>query len=101
MLLACVSRARKASHVLAPITRSKRACPWPGRTVIDCHSPSSSDNPFVSLLFHRLHTTMEIDTYEEEAVQSFSQSKIPKRSFAPVDDAHPFDLETYISGYSG
>ncbi len=42
---------------------------------------------------------MDIDAPEENAQASTSQ---PKRSFTvPVDDAHPFDLESYISNYSG
>ncbi|KAK0460584.1 26S proteasome subunit RPN7-domain-containing protein [Desarmillaria tabescens] len=42
---------------------------------------------------------MDIDVPEENTQASTSQ---PKRSFTvPVDDAHPFDLESYISNYSG
>jgi COP9 signalosome complex subunit 1 len=32
---------------------------------------------------------------------SNTQSSGRKPFIAPVDDAHPFDLESYISGYSG
>ncbi|KAK0447207.1 26S proteasome subunit RPN7-domain-containing protein [Armillaria borealis] len=42
---------------------------------------------------------MDIDAPEENTQASTSQ---PKRSFTvPVDDVHPFDLESYISNYSG
>ncbi|KAG7445325.1 G protein pathway suppressor 1 [Guyanagaster necrorhizus] len=42
---------------------------------------------------------MDVDAPEENTQASTSQ---PKRSFTvPVDDAHPFDLESYISNYSG
>lgn len=46
---------------------------------------------------------MDIDT--DEVVQS-SSSQQPsksnkKQTIAPVDDAHPFDLDSYISNYSG
>ncbi|KAK0484432.1 26S proteasome subunit RPN7-domain-containing protein [Armillaria novae-zelandiae] len=42
---------------------------------------------------------MDVDAPEETTQASTSQ---PKRSFTvPVDDAHPFDLEGYISNYSG
>ena len=45
---------------------------------------------------------MEIDMVEEESTQAYTQIKSTKiRPRAPVDDMHPFDLETYISGYSG
>ena len=44
---------------------------------------------------------MDIDTYEEEMVQTSTHPKTNKRAVAPVDDAHPFDLEAYIIGYSG
>ena len=41
------------------------------------------------------------DIYEGEATQTFVQTKSTgKRALPPVDDMHPFDLETYISGYS-
>jgi hypothetical protein len=39
---------------------------------------------------------MDIDIVE--AKPSFSSSR---RSFVPVDDAHPFDLDSYISNYEG
>lgn len=43
---------------------------------------------------------MEIDYIENEV--SLSQPPaVQRRRIRPVDDAHPFDLDAYISGYSG
>ena len=45
---------------------------------------------------------MDIDPYEDESMHVQQPSKgISRKAIAPVDDAHPFDLEAYISGYSG
>ena len=42
---------------------------------------------------------MDIDISE---IPNYSAQPEVKRTFtAPVDDAHPFDLDSYISGYSG
>ena len=45
-------------------------------------------------------TTMDVD---EDTTQQSTSSQLPSRTriIAPVDDAHPFDLEGYISNYSG
>jgi hypothetical protein len=46
-----------------------------------------------------LTETMDIDQIEEAQAAAPLQ---PRRTFTvPVDDAHPFDLEGYISNYSG
>jgi COP9 signalosome complex subunit 1 len=42
---------------------------------------------------------MDIDRLEE--AQEASHKNYPRRLVIPVDDAHPFDLEGYISNYSG
>jgi len=42
---------------------------------------------------------MEIDFIENEIVSQ--PPAIHRRRIRPVDDAHPFDLDAYISGYSG
>ncbi|KAI0697628.1 PCI-domain-containing protein [Cerioporus squamosus] len=44
---------------------------------------------------------MEIDNMDEEMAQAYTAKAIGKRPKVVVDDAHPFDLEAYISGYSG
>lgn len=46
---------------------------------------------------------MEIDSIDEgEVVALQSQKSAGKRpSILPIDEAHPFDLEAYISGYKG
>lgn len=41
---------------------------------------------------------MDIDQ-PDEAQPSTSQSR--GRGTVPIDDAHPFELETYIANYSG
>ena len=43
---------------------------------------------------------MDVD---EDITQQSTNSQLPGRTriIAPVDDAHPFDLEGYISNYSG
>jgi COP9 signalosome complex subunit 1 len=43
---------------------------------------------------------MDVD---EDTVQQSTSSQLPSRTriIVPVDDAHPFDLEGYISNYSG
>jgi hypothetical protein len=38
---------------------------------------------------------MDIDRVEEHSVSS------PRRVLVAVDDAHPFDLDSYIANYSG
>ncbi|KAM5536787.1 hypothetical protein V8D89_009505 [Ganoderma adspersum] len=45
--------------------------------------------------------TMDIDIIDEEMTQIYSSKAAGKRPRVPVDDAHPFELETYISSYSG
>ena len=45
--------------------------------------------------------TMDIDIIDEEMPQIYSSKAAGKRPRVPVDDAHPFELETYISSYSG
>ena len=42
---------------------------------------------------------MDVDQVEEPQTQEASAPQ--KRMALPVDDAHPFDLEGYISNYSG
>ncbi|KAI0074359.1 PCI-domain-containing protein [Panus rudis PR-1116 ss-1] len=45
---------------------------------------------------------MEIDTAEDIAEHVPVKAALPKRpTTLPVDDAHPFDLDAYISAYSG
>ncbi|KAF8240594.1 hypothetical protein L208DRAFT_1449465 [Tricholoma matsutake] len=41
---------------------------------------------------------MDVD---EDTIQQSTSSQARTRIIAPVDDAHPFDLEGYISNYSG
>ncbi|KAF9531186.1 26S proteasome subunit RPN7-domain-containing protein [Crepidotus variabilis] len=43
---------------------------------------------------------MDIDRVEDNLPGS-SSFAAPKRIIAPVDEAHPFDLDSYISNYSG
>lgn len=43
---------------------------------------------------------MEID-YIENEVSLLQPPAAQRRRIRPVDDAHPFDLDSYISGYSG
>jgi COP9 signalosome complex subunit 1 len=43
---------------------------------------------------------MEID-YIENEVSLLQPPAVQRRRIRPVDDAHPFDLDAYISGYSG
>lgn len=42
---------------------------------------------------------MDIDRLEE--AQEASHKNYSRRPAVPVDDAHPFDLDGYISNYSG
>jgi COP9 signalosome complex subunit 1 len=45
---------------------------------------------------------MDIDLAESPPVHSSLPHSNGRKPFtAPVDDAHPFDLDSYISGYSG
>ena len=46
----------------------------------------------------RLCIIMDID---DDYTQPVSTSPSTSRIFAPIDDAHPFDLDAYISNYSG
>lgn len=43
---------------------------------------------------------MDIDVLEIQS-SYHTQSISKKQITAPVDDAHPFDLDSYISAYSG
>ncbi|KAG2040446.1 26S proteasome subunit RPN7-domain-containing protein [Suillus americanus] len=43
---------------------------------------------------------MDID-YIENEVSLLQPPAVQRRRIRPVDDAHPFDLDAYISGYSG
>ncbi|KAI0752860.1 PCI-domain-containing protein [Daedaleopsis nitida] len=43
---------------------------------------------------------MDVDIIDEEMSQAYPV-KAPRRHKLVVDDAHPFELEAYISGYSG
>ena len=54
------------------------------------------DNP--PLLLTTTGTVLNMDIDEPEVILP---SKAKKQSTLPVDDAHPFDLEAYISGYKG
>ncbi len=45
--------------------------------------------------------TMDVDIIDEEMTQIYSSKAAGKRPRVPVDDAHPFELEMYISSYSG
>lgn len=40
---------------------------------------------------------MDIDVDERE----HTSSRMASRKFVPVDDNHPFDLDAYISSYTG
>ena len=44
---------------------------------------------------------MDVDIIDEEMTQIYPSKAAGKRPRVPVDDAHPFDLEAYISSYSG
>lgn len=45
---------------------------------------------------------MDIDVIEDpEYLVSSAKVYGKKPSFVPIDDAHPFDLESYISAYAG
>ncbi|KAH9474510.1 COP9 signalosome complex subunit 1 [Psilocybe cubensis] len=45
---------------------------------------------------------MDVDTIEEIQPQDgTSSSKVHRPMFLPVDEAHPFDLDSYIANYSG
>lgn len=44
---------------------------------------------------------MDVDITEDNAQSSSSQPSSRRHIIAPVDDAHPFDLEGYISNYTG
>lgn len=46
---------------------------------------------------------IEIDEIEQLGYAGSSSAKptTGKPTIVPVDDAHPFDLDAYISGYSG
>ena len=45
--------------------------------------------------------TMDIDIIEEAQAAGVSPQSVRKPIIALVDDAHPFDLEGYISNYTG
>ena len=45
--------------------------------------------------------TMDVDIIDEEMPQIYTSKAAGKRPRVPVDDAHPFELETYIGSYSG
>lgn len=40
---------------------------------------------------------MDIDRVEENS----AGGPVPRRTLVPIDDDHPFDLDGYISNYSG
>ncbi|CAL1709729.1 unnamed protein product [Somion occarium] len=44
---------------------------------------------------------MDIDLIDETDFPNYSKSTGKRPAFVPVDDAHPFDLEAYISTYTG
>lgn len=44
---------------------------------------------------------MDIDIIEEAQAAGQPTQAFRKHIVAPVDDAHPFDLEGYISNYTG
>ncbi|KAG5651159.1 hypothetical protein H0H81_009651 [Sphagnurus paluster] len=44
---------------------------------------------------------MEIDDEHQQSPSTSTRPQPSKKATAPVDDAHPFDLEGYISNYSG
>lgn len=44
---------------------------------------------------------MDIDIIEEAQATGLASQSYRKPVIAPVDDAHPFDLEGYISNYTG
>lgn len=44
---------------------------------------------------------MDVDIVEDSKIQEGTSSSDKKFIVLPVDEAHPFDLESYISNYSG
>jgi COP9 signalosome complex subunit 1 len=54
----------------------------------------------VGKLIELLLTVMDVDLTDEQ-VAAAAQQQSKKPIIVPVDDAHPFDLEGYISGYTG
>jgi COP9 signalosome complex subunit 1 len=44
---------------------------------------------------------MDIDIIEEAQATGLASQSYRKPVIAPVDDGHPFDLEGYISNYTG
>ena len=44
---------------------------------------------------------MDIDRVEETQHSSSSTQPMRRQIALPVDDAHPFDLESYSSNYTG
>ena len=47
------------------------------------------------------YNNMDIDRVEETQHGSSSTQATKRQTVLPVDDTHPFDLESYISNYPG
>lgn len=45
-------------------------------------------------------TVMDVDLNDEQVTPT-TQQHSKKQIIVPVDEAHPFDLESYIAGYTG
>ena len=52
------------------------------------------------LYYYQVGYSMEVDRAEEGPVAG-NIATSPRHIIAPVDDEHPFDLDGYISNYSG
>jgi len=63
------------------------------RSVPECAIPLSAQTTTTS--------TMDVDRVDEPGPSTSNPNVAQKRLTVPVDDAHPFDLESYISNYSG
>lgn len=44
---------------------------------------------------------MDVDPIDSEIANQYTTRQPRRRLARPVDDAHPFDLDTYIASYTG
>lgn len=44
---------------------------------------------------------MDVDPIDSEVANQYTTQQPRRRLARPVDDAHPFDLDAYIAGYTG
>lgn len=94
-------RARKGRDQAARVTLCQRVtCACPGRAcvalrVLHVHLPLFNNN--------KKRSTMDVDIQDAQTqeVEAVTRNEGKKPMIAPVDDAHPFDLDSYISAYSG